>query len=178
MLCKNAQIEFNVFATHDWTQFTAIFVYLKGWHVPAGRPVILAPGAVQGQLRVANNLVEMVDDGAVKLLCEDCTDEVGIGERQESVRVRVKKRDDELLVKYWDDIERLGSDDIVVSLPAGVQGHIERVSICCCVCLFCCFFVVQVVVFPFRKTDGTRGLRCLIVLSDSSLLMVAQNGTS
>lgn len=84
----------------------------------------------------------MVDGALVNLLCEDCTDSVGIGERQESVRVRVRRRgDDKLVVKYWDETERLGSDEIVVRLPVGVQGHIERVSACCWVGLLW-FFVI------------------------------------
>ena len=45
-----------------------VFCVLKGWSAPAS-PVI-APGAVQGQLRVGNSLIEMVDGGTVNLLCE------------------------------------------------------------------------------------------------------------
>ena len=127
-------------------------MYLKGWSVPASSSVILAPGAAQGQLRVGNNLIEMVDGGTVNLLCEDCTDGVGIGERQESVRVQVKKRgDNELLVKYWDETERLGSDDIVVSLPDGVQGHIERVSVWFVVFIYSGFLLYRLLCFPFGR---------------------------
>ena len=106
-----------------------MFCVLKGWSAPAS-PEIIAPGAVQGQLRVGNSLIEMVDGGTVNLLCDGCTDGVGTGERQESVRVLVRRRgDNELLVKHWDETESQGSDEIVVSLPAGVQGHLERVSV-------------------------------------------------
>ena len=46
------------------------------------------------------------------------------------MRVLVRRRgDNELLVKHWDETESQGSDEIVVSLPAGVQGHLERVSV-------------------------------------------------
>ena len=102
-----------------------MFVCSQDWVVPP-KPV-LRP-AVEGKLRVGQQVVEMEGDGRASLVCDQCAAGEGIGEKKERVRVLISKRQGGLLLHYWEGTSKAGSMEVEISL-SGERGYVETVSV-------------------------------------------------
>lgn len=84
--------------------------------------------AVEGKLRVGHQLVELEGDSRASLVCDQCVEGEGIGEKKERVRVLVSRRQGGLLLRYWEGTDTAGSVEVEISLP-GERGYVETVSV-------------------------------------------------
>ena len=83
--------------------------------------------ALEEQLRVGQQLVKVEGD-VVSLVCDQCVEVEGMGERREKVRARVSWKQGELLLHYWEGAEEASSEPVKISLP-GERVYVERVSV-------------------------------------------------